>query len=104
MATYSLFTAGMFWGNGTTGLIDPHSDPNEERSGYYPVDTVDRPQNGKPAKLLESFIYQGFGASDASSHAGGHWSKSGSLHQIRNTELIRCISSVFHYFMPINSL
>jgi len=25
------------------------------------------------------------------------------LHQIRNTELIPCVSSVFRYFMPINA-
>ena len=104
MATYSLFTAVIFRGYRTVVFIDPHSDPNGERSGYYPVDTVDCPSNGNPVKPSESLIHQHCERFDVSSHAGGHWSKSGSLHQIRNTELIRCISSVFHYFMPINSL
>ena len=77
---------------------DPHSDPNGERSGYYPADTVDCPQNGKPAKASESFIYQHFERSDVSSHAGGHWFESSSLHQEKTLESQRFRGFFFAFF------
>ena len=83
---FSLSTAWPFLIRLLAPSSDPHSDPNGERSGYYPADTVDCPQNGKPAKASESFIYQHFERSDVSSHAGGHWFESSSLHQEKTLE------------------
>ena len=46
------------------------------------MDTVDRPPTRKYAKGAESVGYQRFPPFIISSHAGGHWFESSSLHQI----------------------
>lgn len=61
--------------------LDPNRDPNAETTGQYWVDTVDRPPSRKHAKAPESVEYQRFPVLIVSSHAGGHWFKSSSLHQ-----------------------
>ena len=70
------------------------SDPNAETTGEYGVDTVDAPLSRKYAKEAESVEYQRFPPLIVSSHAGGHWFESSSLHQkvpdfVRNRELFR---------------
>ena len=61
---------------------DPNRDPNAEKSRWIQADTVDRPPSRKHAKAPESVGYQRFPAFIISSHAGGHWFESSSLHQI----------------------
>ena len=46
------------------------------------MDTMDRPPSRKYAKAPESVAAQRFPALIISSHAGGHWFESSSLHQI----------------------
>ena len=72
--------------------LDPNRDPNAETTGTYGMDTVDRPPSLKHAKAPESVAAQRFPALIVSSHAGGHWFESSSLHQkvpdfVRNQEL-----------------
>ena len=74
---------------------DPNRDPNAEMTGQYRADTVDAPLSRKCAKGAESVEYQHFPPLIVSSHAGGHWFESSSLHQkvpdfVRNQELF-CI-------------
>ena len=71
---------------------DPNRDPNAETTGQHRADTVDRPPSRKHAKAPESVAAQRFPALIISSHAGGHWFESSSLHQkvpdfVRNQEL-----------------
>ena len=59
---------------------------------------MDRPPSRKCAKGTESVGYQRFPPLIVSSHAGGHWFESSSLHQkvpdfVRNQELFLFISS-----------
>ena len=61
---------------------DPNRDPNAEKSRWIQADTVDRPPSRKHAKAPESVAAQRFPALIVSSHAGGHWFESSSLHQI----------------------
>ena len=61
---------------------DPNRDPNAEMTGQYRADTVDAPLSRKCAKGAESVEYQHFPPLIVSSHAGGHWFESSSLHQI----------------------
>ena len=72
--------------------FDPNRDPNAEKSRWIQADTVDRPPSRKHAKAPESVAAQRFPALIVSSHAGGHWFESSSLHQkvpdfVRNQEL-----------------
>ena len=78
--------------------FDPNRDPNAEKSRWIQADTVDRPPSRKHAKAPESVAAQRFPALIVSSHAGGHWFESSSLHQkvpdfVRNQELFLFISS-----------
>ena len=78
--------------------LDPNRDPNAETTGTYGMDTVDRPPSLKHAKAPESVAAQRFPALIVSSHAGGHWFESSSLHQkvpdfVRNQELFLFMSS-----------
>ena len=78
--------------------FDPNRDPNAEKSRWIQADTVDRPPSRKHAKAPESVAAQRFPALIVSSHAGGHWFESSSLHQkvpdfLRNQELFLFISS-----------
>ena len=78
--------------------LDPNRDPNAETTGQYWADTVDVPLNRKHAKAPESVAAQRFPALIVSSHAGGHWFESSSLHQkvpdfVRNQELFLFMSS-----------
>ena len=80
--------------------LDPNRDPNTEKSRWIQADTVDRPPSRKHAKAPESVAEQRFPARIVSSHAGGHWFESSSLHQkipdfVRNQE--------FFLFMYSNS-
>ena len=75
-----------------TVFLDPNHDPNAERTGVKRTDAVDIPLSRKHAKGAESIGYQHFPALIVSSHAGGHWFESSSLHQkvpdfVRNQEL-----------------
>ena len=77
---------------------DPNRDPNAEMTGQYRADTVDAPLSRKCAKGAESVEYQHFPPLIVSSHAGGHWFESSSLHQkvpdfVRNQELFLFMSS-----------
>ena len=77
---------------------DPNRDPNAETTGEYGVDMVDIPLSRKYAKEVESVEYQRFPPIIVSSHAGGHWFESSSLHQEvpdfrRNQELFLFMSS-----------
>ena len=77
---------------------DPNRDPNAEMTGQYRADTVDAPLSRKCAKGAESVEYQHFPPLIVSSHAGGHWFESSSLHQkvpdfARNQELFLFMSS-----------
>ena len=72
--------------------LDPNRDPNAETTGQHRADTVDRSPSRKYAKAPESVAEQHFPARIVSSHAGGHWFESSSLHQkvpdfVRNQEL-----------------
>ena len=92
---YSLVTA---WSFLRRRRADPNRDPNAEKSRWIQADTVDRPPSRKHAKAPESVGYQRFPAFIISSHAGGHWFESSSLHQkvpdfVRNQELFLFISS-----------
>ena len=62
--------------------LDPNRDPNAEKSRWIQADTVDRPPSRKHAKAPESVAAQRFPARIVSSHAGGHWFESSSLHHI----------------------
>ena len=68
------------------------------------MDTMDRPPSRKYAKAPESVAAQRFPALIVSSHAGGHWFESSSLHQkvpdfVRNQELfLFMISKVTRHF------
>ena len=75
---YSLITAWSFLRH---RRADPNRDPNAETTGTYGMDTVDRPPSRKHAKAPESVAAQRFPALIVSSHAGGHWFESSSLHQ-----------------------
>ena len=75
---YSLVTA---WSFLRRRRADPNRDPNAEKSRWIQADTVDRPPSRKHAKAPESVGYQRFPAFIISSHAGGHWFESSSLHQ-----------------------
>ena len=75
---YSLITA---WSFLRRRRADPNRDPNAEKSRWIQADTVDRPPSRKRAKAPESVAAQRFPALIASSHAGGHWFESSSLHQ-----------------------
>ena len=83
---------------------DPNRDPNAETTGQHRADTVDRPPSRKHAKAPESVAAQRFPALIISSHAGGHWFESSSLHQkvpdfVRNQELfLFMISKVTRHF------
>ena len=86
---YSLITAWSFLRH---RRVDPNRDPNAETTGQHRADTVDRPLSRKHAKAPESVAAQRFPALIVSSHAGGHWFESSSLHQkvpdfVRNQEL-----------------
>ena len=86
---YSLITAWSFLRH---RRADPNRDPNTEKSRWIQADTVDRPPSRKHAKAPESVAEQRFPARIVSSHAGGHWFESSSLHQkvpdfVRNQEL-----------------
>ena len=86
---YSLITAWSFLRH---RRADPNRDPNTEKSRWIQADTVDRPPSRKHAKVPESVAEQRFPARIVSSHAGGHWFESSSLHQkvpdfARNQEL-----------------
>lgn len=92
---YSLITA---WSFLRRRRVDPNCDPNAETTGQHRADTVDRPPSRKHAKAPESVAAQRFPARVVSSHAGGHWFESSSLHQkvpdfVRNQELFLFISS-----------
>ena len=92
---YSLVTA---WSFLRRRRADPNRDPNAEKSRWIQADTVDRPPSRKHAKAPESVAEQRFPALIVSSHAGGHWFESSSLHQkvpdfLRNQELFLFISS-----------
>ena len=78
---YSLITA---WSFLRRRRADPNHDPNAETTGQYWADTVDVPLNRKCAKAPESVAAQRFPALIASSHAGGHWFESSSLHHEKN--------------------
>ena len=52
------------------------------KSRWIQADTVDVPLSRKCAKASESVAAQRFPALIVSSHAGGHWFESSSLHQI----------------------
>ena len=72
--------------------LDPNRDPNAEKSRWIQADTVDCPPSRKHAKAPENVAAQRFPALIVSSHAGGHWFESSSLHQkvpdfVRNQEL-----------------
>ena len=67
---------------------DPNRDPNAEAIGEYGVDTVDTPLSRKYAKEAESVEYQRFPPLIVSSHAGGHWFESSSLHQEKTLETL----------------
>ena len=75
---YSLITAWSFLRH---RRADPNRDPNTEKSRWIQADTVDRPPSRKHAKAPESVAEQRFPARIVSSHAGGHWFESSSLHQ-----------------------
>ena len=75
---------------------DPNRDPNAETTGEYWVDTVDVPLSRKCAKEAESVGYQRFPPFIISSHAGGHWFESSSLHQEKPWK--PCVSKVFLVF------
>ena len=60
---------------------DPNRDPNADKSRWIQADTVDRPPSQKHAKAPEIVAAQRFPALIVSSHAGGHWFESSSLHQ-----------------------
>ena len=62
--------------------LDPNRDPNAETTGEYGVETADVPLRRKYAKGAESAGQQRFSPLIVSSHAGGHWFESSSLHQI----------------------
>ena len=86
---YSLITA---WSFLRRRRADPNRDPNAEKSRWIQADTVDRPPIRKHAKAPESVAAQRFPALIVSSHAGGHWFESSSLHKkvpdfVRNQEL-----------------
>ena len=77
---------------------DPNRDPNAETTGEYGVETADVPLRRKYAKGAESAGQQRFSPLIVSSHAGGHWFESSSLHQkvpdfARNQELFLFMSS-----------
>ena len=77
---------------------DPNRDPKAETTGEYGVDTMDVLLSRKCAKGAESAGQQRFSPLIVSSHAGGHWFESSSLHQkvpdfLRNQELFLFISS-----------
>ena len=76
---YSLITAWPFL---RRRRADPNRDPNAEKSRWIQADTVDRPPSRKHAKAPENVAAQRFPALIVSSHAGGHWFESSSLHQI----------------------
>ena len=65
---------------------DPNRDPNAEMTGQYRADTVDAPLSRKCAKGAESVEYQHFPPLIVSSHAGGHWFESSSLHHEKTLE------------------
>lgn len=75
---YSLITAWSFLRH---RRADPNHDPNAETTGQCRADTVDRPPSRKCAKAPEGVAAQRFPALIVSSHAGGHWFESSSLHQ-----------------------
>ena len=86
---YSLVAA---WSFLRRRRADPNRDPNAETTGTYGMDTTDAPPSRKHAKAPESVAAQRFPALIVSSHAGGHWFESSSLHQkvpdfVRNQEL-----------------
>ena len=92
---YSLITAWPFL---RRRRADPNRDPNAEKSRWIQADTVDRPPSRKHAKGAESAGQQRFSPLIVSSHAGGHWFESSSLHQKvpdfrRNQELFLFMSS-----------
>ena len=60
---------------------DPNRDPNAKKSRRIQADTMDAPPSRKYAKAPESVAAQRFPARIVSSHAGGHWFESSSLHQ-----------------------
>ena len=78
---YSLVTA---WSFLRRRRADPNADPNAETTGQYWADTADRPPSRKHAKAPESVAEQRFPARIVSSHAGGHWFESSSLHHEKN--------------------
>ena len=69
--------------------LDPNRDPNTEKSRWIQADTVDRPPSRKHAKAPESVVAQRFPALIVSSHAGGHWFESSSLHQNLTSSEVR---------------
>ena len=92
---YSLITAWSFLRH---RRVDPNRDPNAETTGQHRADTVDAPLRRKCAKEAESVEYPRFPALIVSSHAGGHWFESSSLHQkvpdfVRNQELFSIFRS-----------
>ena len=79
-----------------TVFLDPNHDPNAERTGVKRTDAVDIPLSRKHAKVPESVVPQRFPALIVSSHAGGHWFESSSLHQENPWK--PCVSKVFLVF------
>ena len=65
----------------TVAGLDPNRDPSTEKSRRIQADTMDAPSSRKYAKAPESVAAQRFPALIISSHAGGHWFESSSLHQ-----------------------
>ena len=76
---YSLITA---WSFLRRRRADPNRDPNAGKNRWIQADTVDRPPSRKHSKWAENVGYQRFPPLIVSSHAGGHWFESSSLHQI----------------------
>ena len=78
--------------------LDPNRDPNAEKSRWIQADTMDVLLSRKCAKGAESAGQQRFPALIVSSHAGGHWFESSSLHQ---TLEIAMISRVFSCYQKM---
>ena len=62
-------------------MPDPNRDPDWNRSRQQATETTERTANDFEPKGAERTGLPVLSAPDASSHAGGHWFESSSLHQ-----------------------